>query len=72
MLPTHPVPCPRCGKALYSSVSLDDGVDAGAVESPKVERDGGGDYMRCPHCAERVAMARMTVGNAQAWRPARS
>jgi len=70
MLPTHDVPCPGCGRALYSSVSLDDGVDAGAVGSPKVEHDGQGDYMKCPHCARRVPMARMTAGNAEAWRPA--
>jgi DNA-directed RNA polymerase subunit RPC12/RpoP len=72
MLPTHDVPCPRCGKALYSAVSLEDGVDAGAVESPKVEHDTQGDYMRCPHCAKRVPMARMAVGNAEAWRPAKA
>jgi endogenous inhibitor of DNA gyrase (YacG/DUF329 family) len=72
MLPTHDVPCPSCGKALYSAVSLDDGVDAGAVESPKVRHDGAGDYMNCPHCARRVAMARMKIGNAEAWRPARA
>jgi hypothetical protein len=71
MLPTHHVPCPSCGKALYSAVSLDDGVDAGAVESPKVQHDAQGDYMTCPHCAKRIPMARMIVGNAQAWRPAK-
>jgi DNA-directed RNA polymerase subunit RPC12/RpoP len=71
MLPTHDVPCPRCGKAMYSAVSLEDAVDAGSVESPKVEHDLQGDYMRCPHCAQRVPMARMTVGNAEAWRPAK-
>ncbi len=72
MLPTHDVPCPGCGKALYSAVSLEDAVDAGAVESPKVEHDLQGDYMRCPHCAKRVPMARMTIGNAEAWRPAKA
>jgi endogenous inhibitor of DNA gyrase (YacG/DUF329 family) len=72
MLPTHDVPCPGCGRALYSAVSLDDGVDAGAVESPKVRRDSGGDYMNCPHCGRRIAMALMKVGNAEAWRPARA
>lgn len=71
MLPTHPVPCPSCGKALYSSVSLDDGVDEGAVQSPKVKHDAEGDYMNCPHCAKRIPMARMTAGNATAWRPAK-
>jgi hypothetical protein len=71
VLPTHDVPCPRCGGTLYSAVSLDDGVDAGAIESPKVEHDAQGDFMRCPHCARRVAMVRMAVGRAQAWRPAK-
>jgi ribosomal protein S27AE len=72
MLPTHDVPCPRCGKALYSAVSLEGGVDAGAVESPKILHDSQGDYMQCPHCAQRVPMARMRVGKAEAWKPARS
>jgi hypothetical protein len=71
VLPTHDVPCPGCGGTLYSAVSLDDGVDAGAMESPKVEHDAQGDFMRCPHCARRVAMVRMAVGRAQAWRPAK-
>ena len=70
MLPTHDVPCPACAQTLYSAVSLDDGIDAGAVESPRIERDGRGDYMRCPHCGARVAMTRMWAGLAEAWRPA--
>lgn len=70
MLPTHDVPCPRCAKALYSAVSLEDGVDAGAVESPRVERDAAGHYMTCPHCAQRVRMERITAGSAEAWQPA--
>lgn len=71
MLPTHPVPCPRCGKAMYWAVSLEDAVDAGAVESPRVDRDLKGYYTTCPHCAERVPMERMTEAAAEAWRPAR-
>jgi DNA-directed RNA polymerase subunit RPC12/RpoP len=71
MLPTHDVPCPACGSALYSAVSLEDGVDAGAAESPKIEHDARGDYMNCPSCGARVPMARMRIGNAEAWRPAR-
>jgi hypothetical protein len=70
MLPTHDVPCPACAAPLYSAVSLEDGVDAGAVESPKVEHDARGDYMTCPGCKARVPMARMRIGNAEAWRPA--
>jgi len=71
MLPTHDVPCPACAQALYSAVSLDDGIDAGAVECPRVEHDERGDFMRCPHCGTRVAMTRMQAGHAEAWRPAR-
>jgi hypothetical protein len=71
MLPTHDVPCPHCGKALYSAVSLEDGIDAGAAESPKVEHDERGWYMACPHCAKRVAMERLTAGRAEAWKVAR-
>ena len=71
MLPTHDVPCPACHRPLYTAVSLEDGVDAGAVESPKVEHDAHGDYMTCPSCKARVRMARMRAGSAEAWRPAR-
>jgi sarcosine oxidase delta subunit len=68
VLPTHPVPCPHCGKTLYHAVSLEDGIDAGAAESPKVESDALGYFMRCPYCAKRVGMERMVAGNAAAWR----
>jgi hypothetical protein len=70
MLPTHPVPCPRCAQPMYWAVSLEDGVDAGAVESPRVERDAQGYFMSCPHCAVRIAMERVTAGSAEAWKPA--
>ena len=69
MLPTHPVPCPRCGKTWYWAVSLEDGVDAGSVESPRIEQDAAGHYMRCPHCSQRIAMRRLREGSAEAWRP---
>jgi sarcosine oxidase delta subunit len=72
VLPTHPIPCPHCGKTLYHAVSLDGGIDAGAAESPKVEHDPGGYFMRCPYCTGRVAMERMVAGNAEAWRIART
>jgi hypothetical protein len=55
---------------MYWAVSLEDGVDAGAVESPRVERDAHGYFMSCPHCALRIAMERVTVGSAEAWKPA--
>jgi len=70
MLPTHEVPCPRCGKTLYSATSLEDAVVAATPESPKIERDDGGYFMRCPSCASRIAMSRVERGGAAAWRPA--
>ena len=70
MLPTHPVPCPQCSKPMYWAVSLEDAVDAGAVESPRIEKDAHGYFMHCPHCARRVPMERVTAGSAEAWRPA--
>ena len=68
MLPTHDVPCPHCGKALYSAVSLDDGFNPLTPESPKVEAEGSGFYMRCPHCAKRVQMERLTAEGREAFR----
>ena len=72
MLPTHDVPCPHCGKTLYSAVSLEDGVNAGAPESPAIERDAQGEYMTCPHCAGRVGMRIERRGDAAEVHPFRS
>ena len=68
MLPTHDVPCPRCGKPLFSSTSLDEGVNAAAAESPPVENDAGGYFIHCPHCAKRIRMERVAVDDAVAYR----
>jgi DNA-directed RNA polymerase subunit RPC12/RpoP len=70
MLPTHDVPCPRCGKTLFSATSLEDAVVAATPESPKIERDARGYFMRCPSCASRIAMRRLERDGAAAWRPA--
>ena len=70
MLPTHDVPCPRCGKTLYSATSLEDAVVARTPESPKIEHDERGYFMRCPSCAGRIAMRRLERDGAAAWRPA--
>jgi transcription elongation factor Elf1 len=71
MLPTHDVPCPGCGQPLFSSTSLDDGVNAAAVESPLVEADERGYFLRCPFCATRVAMERVAAKKGSAFRVAR-
>jgi DNA-directed RNA polymerase subunit RPC12/RpoP len=69
MLPTHDVPCPRCGKPLYSATSLEDAVIVSTPESPKVENDDGGYYLRCPACGGRMPMERLEHGGRAAWRP---
>jgi DNA-directed RNA polymerase subunit RPC12/RpoP len=56
MLPTHDVHCPSCDKFLYSALSLEDVLDAESATAPRVEEDGEGNYLRCPHCRARVAM----------------
>lgn len=67
MLPTHDVPCPRCGGFLYSSLSLDDAVAPGA-DAPKVLADNAGFYTTCPHCRARVAMERYSAEGREAFR----
>jgi DNA-directed RNA polymerase subunit RPC12/RpoP len=69
MLPTHDVPCPQCGKPLYSATSLEDAVSEATPESPKIERDGSGFFLRCPSCGSRIAMERLERGERAAWRP---
>lgn len=71
MLPTHDVRCPGCGGFLYTSTSLDDGVNTATPESPKVENDAQGLFMRCPHCRARVEMERYSAEGREAYRLAR-
>jgi DNA-directed RNA polymerase subunit RPC12/RpoP len=61
MLPTHDVDCAKCGKRIYTALSLEDVVAADAPASPKVQSDALGDYLRCPHCTTRIAMNRVTI-----------
>jgi hypothetical protein len=56
MLPTHDVDCPACGRFLYTALSLEDVVTADAPTGPRIDSDERGKYIRCPHCAARVAM----------------
>jgi DNA-directed RNA polymerase subunit RPC12/RpoP len=71
VLPTHDVPCPHCGSALFSSTSLDDGVNAAVPESPRVEADERGYFLRCPFCSSRVAMERVAATKGAAFRVVR-
>jgi hypothetical protein len=61
MLPTHEVPCPGCGKTVYTALSLEDVVAADGLMSPEVKNDARGDYITCPHCAKRISMRRITT-----------
>jgi predicted RNA-binding Zn-ribbon protein involved in translation (DUF1610 family) len=61
MLPTHDVDCPRCGKYLYTALSLEDVLAADRAESPRIRTDAQGDYLPCPHCGARIAMKRVTT-----------
>ena len=61
MLPTHDVDCPKCGKRIYTALSLEDVLAADAPTSPTVQSDALGDYLRCPHCSARIAMKRVTI-----------
>ena len=68
MLPTHDVDCPKCGKFVYTALSLEDVVPADAPTSPAVQKDALGDYLRCPHCGARIAMKRIATGAGAAFR----
>jgi len=61
MLPTHDVDCPKCGKFVYTALSLEDVVAAAAPTAPKIESDARGPYLRCPHCGVRIPMKRITT-----------
>jgi DNA-directed RNA polymerase subunit RPC12/RpoP len=68
MLPTHDVPCPHCGAALYSATSLDDGINPDTPESPSVQTDAKGFYIQCPKCRSRVPMERFSAEGRDAFR----
>ena len=56
------VKCPFCGHTLYRMGAVAPGVGAKTLDSPHVECDAKGDFMKCPHCSRRVAMERITTG----------
>jgi DNA-directed RNA polymerase subunit RPC12/RpoP len=70
MLPTHDVDCPKCGKFVYTALSLEDVLAAQAPASPKVQTDARGDFLCCPHCGARIAMQRVTTAGGTGFRMA--
>jgi DNA-directed RNA polymerase subunit RPC12/RpoP len=61
MLPAPNVDCPKCGKFVYTALSLEDVLAADAPTTPKIETDAHGPYLRCPHCGVRIPMKRITT-----------
>ena len=68
MLPTHDVHCPKCGKFVYTALSLEDVVPADAPTAPRVLHDADGDYLPCPSCGTRIAMKRLATKGGPAYR----
>lgn len=70
MLPTHDVDCPRCGRFLYTALSLEDVIAADNPTSPKVMTDARGEYLPCPHCQARIPVKRVTTSAGAGFRVA--
>jgi hypothetical protein len=50
--------CPCCGKVLYRQVRVNAGSEAiwgRSTDSPPFGCDDEGRFMKCPHCAKRIA-----------------
>jgi hypothetical protein len=53
-----PVACPCCGKELYRQVQVNaasEAIWARSTDSPPFGSDDEGRFMKCPHCAKRIA-----------------
>ena len=53
--------CPCCKEVLYG-LSLQDwnGMWAKTTDSPPISNDKEGNFIKCPHCSKRIAMAPVT------------
>jgi DNA-directed RNA polymerase subunit RPC12/RpoP len=61
MLPTHDVDCPKCGRFVYTALSLEDVLPADSATTPRIMTDAEGYYLICPHCGIRIPMKRVTT-----------
>lgn len=52
------VPCPCCRRPLYVLIKVTKGDSIWLVteNSPRVENDNKGPFIKCPSCSKRVAM----------------
>ena len=72
MLPTHDVDCPKCGRFVYTAISLEDVFPADdGPASPRVMTDAAGDYLLCPHCHARISMRRVGAADDAGYMPLR-
>jgi len=67
------ITCPHCKNILFA-LELD-AKNGGAAwnmtkDSPAVQNDGQGNYMKCGNCAKRVAVEKVSAPGVQTWRVA--
>ena len=48
------VKCPSCSRALYRVVAVSPRMKALSGDSPRMESDLKGYFMKCPHCLKRI------------------
>ena len=53
--------CPCCKEVLYGlSPQESDGIGEKTTDSPPMHNDKEGNFIKCPHCSKRIAMAPVT------------
>lgn len=55
------VRCPCCKAPLYTLTTVKPGGQAGwelAKDSPPIEKDDNGPYMKCRHCSRRIGVVK--------------
>jgi hypothetical protein len=50
------VPCPCCKKELYRSLKVENGSNQAMSGTPHLDQDESGQFMKCPHCLQRITM----------------
>lgn len=53
------VKCPCCREVLYRQALLAHDIWGKTKDSPGIENDTEGDFMKCPHCRKRIALQRV-------------
>jgi DNA-directed RNA polymerase subunit RPC12/RpoP len=55
------IKCPCCAHALYRVISEAPGVVGFSGDSPKVQSDEKGHFMKCPHCQKRIVFVTVSA-----------